>query len=99
MTCHRIDEVELVSKREGKARLRREIFDAWGSSCAYCGGHADTLDHVRPLAHGGQTVPANLIPACRCCNYSKGHAEVLAWFRSHPGWTAEREARLLAWIA
>ena len=95
---HRIDGAELVTKREGKARLRRGIFDAWGHGCAYCGAVADTLDHVRPLARGGQTVPRNLIPACSGCNLRKGHAEVLAWFRSHHGWTAEREARLLHWI-
>ena len=96
---HRIEGAELVTKREGKQRLRRGIFAAWGNCCAYCGQAADTLDHVLPLARGGLTVPGNLIPACRCCNLRKGHAEVLAWFRSHHGWTPEREARLLRWLA
>ena len=95
---HHIEGAELVTKREGKMRLRRGIFNAWGCCCAYCGQAADTLDHVRPVARGGLTVPSNLIPACRSCNYAKAHAEVLAWFRNHHGWTAEREARLMRWI-
>ena len=96
---HRIDGAKLVSKREGKARLRRGIFDAWGSGCAYCGCPADTLDHVRPLALGGLTIRTNLIPACRPCNLAKGHANVIEWFRLHDGWNAEREARILEWVA
>lgn len=96
---HRIDGAELIPKREGKARLRRSIFAAWGHGCAYCGDRATTLDHVRPLARGGLTVPANLVPACSGCNLRKGHQDALDWFRAHHGWTAEREARLLRWIA
>lgn len=88
-----------MTKRDGKARLRRRIFEAWGHSCAYCGCPADTLDHVRPMARGGLTVPPNLVPACSPCNLRKGHADAVTWFRSHHGWTADREARLLAWIA
>ena len=99
MTCHRIDGAELVSKREGKARLRRGIFDAWGHGCAYCGSTADTLDHVLPIAKGGLTTRTNLIPACRSCNLAKGHADAIDWFRAHHGWTPGREQRLLDWIA
>lgn len=99
LLSHQIDGSELVPKREGKARLRRGIFDAWGHGCAYCGAPADTLDHVRPLARGGLTVRENLIPACSPCNLRKGHSDALDWFRGHHGWTAEREARLLDWIA
>ena len=99
MTCHRIDGAELVTKREGKQRLRAGIFDAWGHGCAYCGAMADTLDHVRPVARGGLTVRTNLIPACRTCNLAKGHADAIDWFRAHHGWTPGREQRLLDWIA
>lgn len=95
---HQIDGSELVPKKEGKQRLRRGIFAAWGHGCAYCGCPADTLDHVRPLALGGLTIRTNLIPACRPCNLAKGHANAIAWFRSHHGWTAEREARILEWL-
>lgn len=95
---HRIDGAELVPKREGKARLRRGIFDAWGSCCAYCGRIADTLDHVKPRVNGGMTVRENLVPACQPCNYGKGHADAIDWFRAHHGWSADREARIIDWI-
>lgn len=95
---HQIDGSELVPKKEGKQRLRRGIFDAWEGCCAYCGRGADTLDHVLPVVRGGLTVRTNLIPACRPCNLNKGHAEVMAWFRSHHGWSADRELRILGWI-
>lgn len=97
--AHRIEGSELVPKREGKARLRRGIFDDWGGDCAYCGSQADTLDHVRPLARGGLTSRTNLVPACSSCNLSKGHRDALEWFRSHHGWSSEREQRLVDWIA
>jgi 5-methylcytosine-specific restriction endonuclease McrA len=95
---HHIDGAELVTKREGKARLRRGIFADWGTDCAYCGSLADTLDHVRPLARGGITARENLVPACSGCNLAKGHADALDWFRAHHGWSAGREQRLLDWI-
>ncbi len=96
---HRIEGAELVPKREGKARLRRGIFDDWGSDCAYCGSQADTLDHVRPLARGGLTSRTNLVPACSACNLAKGHSDALEWFRAHHGWSPDREQRLVDWIA
>lgn len=30
-----------------------------------------TLDHVVPIACGGDTTPENLVTACWCCNYGK----------------------------
>lgn len=44
----------------------------WGGKCWMCSGAADTLDHVKPLAAGGYHMLANLRPACRSCNSSKG---------------------------
>lgn len=37
-------------------------------------GGADTIDHVAPVAWGGSDHPANLKPAHRSCNSSKGAA-------------------------
>lgn len=44
----------------------------WGGKCWMCSGPADTIDHVKPLSAGGAHVLANLRPACRKCNSSKG---------------------------
>jgi hypothetical protein len=40
-------------------------------TCAYCGGEADTIDHVYPRAMGGTDHPSNLVPACGSCNSRK----------------------------
>jgi 5-methylcytosine-specific restriction endonuclease McrA len=53
-------------------RLREVVFARDGRTCALCGGYADTVDHVRPLALGGTDVPSNLRPLCRSCNCSRG---------------------------
>ncbi len=41
-------------------------------TCTYCGGQADTVDHVRPRAFGGGDDPGNLVDSCRSCNSRKG---------------------------
>lgn len=44
----------------------------YGGLCWMCGAEADTIDHVIPISGGGTEWPANLRPACRSCNSSKG---------------------------
>jgi len=54
-------------------RLRLAVFARDGRRCYRCGGYADTVDHITPLALGGSMFdPANLRPACRHCNCSTG---------------------------
>lgn len=62
----------------------------YGSQCAYCHVALQpdeiTRDHRIPLARGGTNLPANLVPACRHCNSSKGGKtarEFLAWRQTH----------------
>lgn len=50
-----------------------------GDPCAYCGSPAAELDHVVPLAAGGEDGPTNLVGACRSCN-AKKHARPLLLF-------------------
>ena len=40
--------------------------------CAYCGGRADTVDHVLPRCRGGGDTWFNLVAACQSCNGLKG---------------------------
>jgi 5-methylcytosine-specific restriction endonuclease McrA len=50
--------------------------------CAYgCGRTATTLDHIWPVALGGQSRPGNLAPACGSCNSSKKGSLPCAWVR------------------
>lgn len=57
-----------------------------GLPCHYCGEpDAGTVDHVVPVAAGGDNSPANLVPACGRCNYSKGAREGHAARRARTG--------------
>lgn len=70
--------------RARKARLRgltvvlftphqlRQRLAMFGDRCWMCGAIADSIDHVKPLAHGGAHMLANLRPACVPCNSRKG---------------------------
>lgn len=50
---------------EGVLRRDRHI-------CVYCGGRADTIDHVLPRSRGGGDTWFNLVAACQPCNGLKG---------------------------
>jgi 5-methylcytosine-specific restriction endonuclease McrA len=39
--------------------------------CAYCGGKADTVDHVVPRSRGGEHSWENCVAACSGCNHRK----------------------------
>ena len=39
--------------------------------CAYCGGKADTVDHVIPRSRGGAHSWENCVAACSGCNHRK----------------------------
>lgn len=39
--------------------------------CAYCGKHADTVDHVHPTSKGGVTSWENCVASCMKCNGKK----------------------------
>lgn len=43
----------------------------FGNRCWVCKGHADSLDHVKPINKKGSNWPANLRPICKHCNCSK----------------------------
>lgn len=42
-----------------------------GHSCAYCGRHATTIDHIIPRKHGGLSTYENCVAACTRCNSKK----------------------------
>ena len=48
-------------------------FDYHGNRCYYCGCDGKmTIEHRIPLSRGGTHYPANIVPACQSCNFSKG---------------------------
>ena len=50
--------------------------------CGYCGGHAETIDHVIPRSKGGPHTWENTVASCAPCNHRK--ADKLL---SELGWT------------
>ncbi len=51
---------------------RRGIFARDGHRCQYCGGSAESIDHVIPRSKGGEHRWENVVAACRPCNLRKG---------------------------
>lgn len=56
-------------------RTRFEVLRRDQHTCQYCGGKAPDvtlqIDHVTPVALGGDDKPTNLVTACRDCNSGK----------------------------
>lgn len=42
-------------------------------ACAYCGGSAETVDHVVPRSRGGGLTWENAVAACLTCNHRKAN--------------------------
>jgi 5-methylcytosine-specific restriction endonuclease McrA len=45
--------------------------------CAWCGGYANTVDHIVPRIEGGTDSPTNLVAACQRCNSERSHQWVI----------------------
>ena len=55
----------------GVSISRRAVFLRDAHTCQYCGGRAESIDHVMPRSRGGQHVWDNVVAACRRCNSRK----------------------------
>ena len=80
------DERFLKKEREKARKLRQSQW--WKRKCDpgichYCGGSflpgELTMDHVIPLARGGQTEKFNLVPCCKACNTQKKQLLPAEW--------------------
>ncbi|GAA1368470.1 HNH endonuclease [Brevibacterium luteolum] len=60
---------------------RRGVLRRDDATCAYCRGHANTVDHVLPRSRGGGNTWQNLVACCRSCNNEKGDRtpEEMGW--------------------
>lgn len=60
-----------------------EMFDAFDSTCAYCGKKESEetgtfhLEHIIPLKRGGRNHLSNMLVACPSCNHSKADKPLL----------------------
>jgi 5-methylcytosine-specific restriction endonuclease McrA len=50
---------------------RRSVFARDDHRCQYCGGPAESIDHVVPRSRGGDHIWENVVAACRPCNVRK----------------------------
>ena len=60
-----------VPYQRSTAMSRRAVFARDNHECGYCGGVADSIDHVMPRSRGGKNEWDNVIAACRGCNLRK----------------------------
>ncbi|MBO0608357.1 HNH endonuclease [Myceligenerans salitolerans] len=58
-------------KRNGAPACTKQGVKRRDGACAYCGGPADTVDHVVPRSRGGPSTWLNLVAACYECNSFK----------------------------
>lgn len=65
---------------------RRAVLARDRHRCAYCGNHADTIDHVVPKSRGGRHEWTNLVAACKQHNLQKGNRLL-----SEIGWELRHE--------
>lgn len=82
-------------------KLRFDVFKRDGFACAYCGSTPPNVvlqvDHIHPVAEGGNNAIDNLITSCQPCNIGKG-ANVLdnipTSLKDKAAFIAEQEAQI-----
>jgi 5-methylcytosine-specific restriction endonuclease McrA len=60
-----------VPYRRRAALSRGGVFVRDEGRCQYCGGRAESIDHVVPRSRGGEHTWENVVAACRACNTHK----------------------------
>lgn len=90
-----------ATRKPISTKTRFDVFKRDGFSCQYCGRHPPDVvlevDHVVPVAEGGQNDADNLVAACWDCNRGKGArplSDIPVSLRDKAVEIAEREAQL-----
>jgi 5-methylcytosine-specific restriction endonuclease McrA len=68
----RLNRFVKVPYRRTAPVTRRAVFGRDGHLCQYCGGPAESIDHVMPRSKGGGHTWENVVACCRPCNIRKG---------------------------
>jgi len=76
---------------------RRTVLARDDSECAYCGGVANTIDHIRPRSLGGRNVWENVVACCYECNQRKANRTLgdLGWTLRYRPYRPEGNRRLV----
>ncbi len=81
-----LDEAQIRAERAKARKLRQSQW--WKRRCAkgrcyYCGRSTParelTMDHIVPIARGGKSTRANVVPACKECNSNKKQLLPMEW--------------------
>lgn len=68
-----IDDLPAKKRRKSvRHALRTTVLRRDKGICRYCGGSANSVDHVIPFSKGGVDCEENLVAACMPCNRKKG---------------------------
>ena len=72
----------MAERKSPSKRLRFEVFKRDHFTCQYCGAQPPdvvlVIDHIVPVAAGGETTIDNLITACEACNQGKADKPLTA---------------------
>jgi hypothetical protein len=69
------------------------------NTCAYCGEEKTlTQEHFVPLSKGGEYTHNNILPACQCCNKSKGAKGFGQWYPTFKHYSKHRERKILKFL-
>jgi 5-methylcytosine-specific restriction endonuclease McrA len=61
----------VVARWRNRRGCTKSAVKARDRMCAYCGGSADTVDHIVPRSRGGTLTWDNAVAACLRCNHRK----------------------------
>lgn len=75
---------------------RRTILQRDNHECCYCGGRANTMDHVVPRSRGGRHSWTNIVACCYDCNQRKDNKtlEDLGWSMRYAPYEPEGSKRV-----
>lgn len=104
----------LMKERRRHATIRDQVIAQYGNDCYLCGAtcvryrykrdagtrprNELTIDHVVPLAHGGEDTIENMAVACRACNEAKGDVVPLVVGRGAPKAERRRRKQFGTWL-
>ena len=70
----------MAERKPLSKKMRFEVFKRDKFTCQYCGRMAPDVilevDHIKPVAEGGNNGMMNLITSCRDCNRGKGKRKI-----------------------
>lgn len=65
--------IKMSWRKKSPRFSKNKVLNRDHNSCAYCGKHATTIDHVLPKSRGGLTTWLNTVASCLKCNHKKGN--------------------------